>query len=161
PAEKDAVYGRSMPLREQLVATYPEVAEYRACLANGLRRYGSTLRALGRRPQAEVAFRRSIAEWESLTSKFPLLSGSLNQVATTQDEFATFLKNGGRNDEAESLYRLANDSRERLVVEFLNGEGDHIVEWSVGVCRLTDLLKNSGRQQEAEAILRKTIDRFE
>jgi tetratricopeptide (TPR) repeat protein len=145
-------------LLEKLVAEFPDVPDYRACLALGVRRIAGSLRHLGRSQDAEKAERESLAMWEKLLAEFPGFPAYRKQLAETHVQIGDLLKETGRPQEAEKALRQAVEIQEKLAAEFPGNEADSRTDLCESLGLLAGLLKDTGRRQKAENAYRQAVE---
>ena len=81
------------------------------CLCYGLQ--ARVLRDLGRDDEAEEMYRREIAAWQKLVSKFPDESDYRDSLADSYRKLGQLLSDLGRKEEAEEAYQKAEDRRQK------------------------------------------------
>ena len=85
------------------------------CACYGLQ--AGVLRELGRDDEAEEMYRREIATWQMLVSKFPDDSGYRDSLADSYRELGDLLSDLGRDEEAAEANRRAEAIREEVEAE--------------------------------------------
>jgi tetratricopeptide (TPR) repeat protein len=118
---------------------------------------GSLLANLGKRPEAEAAFRRAVDLHEKLAAEFPGVPQHRHQVAGSLNNLGNLLVGLGKSAEAEAAYRRGLDFYERLAAEF-PAVPEYRQSWSMSYNNLGSLLANLGKRPEAEAAFRRAVD---
>jgi eukaryotic-like serine/threonine-protein kinase len=142
----------------RLSADFPKVPGYRHDLAASLGSLGFTLRHLGKRDEAEAAYRQAGNIYDKLATEFPddpvyrdHQAKNLNNLGNLQSDF-------GDGPQAEAAYRRAAGIMEELANRFPT-ETAYQVELAGSHHNLATLLSDDpGRVGEAEATYRQALD---
>jgi tetratricopeptide (TPR) repeat protein len=125
-------------------------------LAGSSGNLGNVLRDLGKRAEAEVAYRRALALQEQLVADFPALPEHRQGLARSYNNLGPVLVNLGRSAEAEAAFRQALAIREKLAADF-PGVPDYRMELAGAHNNLGALLVRRGKRAEAEAAFRQAL----
>src|SRR5262249_50633357 len=113
----------------------PRHPTYRRYLGFQLAQLGSVLRRLQQFPEAEAAYRETVAIQQKLQDDFPNTPAYRRDLASTCNALAGLLGGGGRRGEAEAVYRQSLALRETLVSEFPTAPGHYRdLAWFLVVC---------------------------
>jgi serine/threonine protein kinase/tetratricopeptide (TPR) repeat protein len=149
-------YTTARDLFAKLAADFPTVADYRDGWARSLTGLGYALQSLGKRPEAEVAYRRSINLHEQLAADFPNAPDYRWNLANSQVALGFLLQNLGKRIEAEAVYRQAITITAKLVTDFpavpIYRSDLANSHFSLGI-----LLDRLGKRPEAEAEYRAAL----
>src|SRR5207253_835785 len=81
---------------------------------------GLLLQELGRRADAEAAYRRAIELQEALARAFPAVPAYRGDLAHSQSNLGNVLNEADRRTDAEAAYRRAIELQDALAREFPN-----------------------------------------
>lgn len=145
-------------MRERLTADYPASPLYRSELARSHHNLGLLLNALGRRAEADAAYRTALAIREKLVADYPAVPDYRSDLAGCQHNLGLLLNALGRPVEAEAAYRAALALHEKLVAEHPDVP-DYRKHLEVTSVALATLLVNAGKVTDAVAIAGRIADR--
>src|SRR5262249_49911235 len=101
----------------RLAADFPAVPAYRFRLAVSLKDGAYFLNHLGKRQEAEAAYRQGQDICEKLVADFPSVAEFRYSLANGHNNLGNLLDDLGKRDEAEALYRKAVAIGEKLANE--------------------------------------------
>jgi serine/threonine protein kinase/Flp pilus assembly protein TadD len=153
-ALQDAEAERTIHAR--LNADFPNVPAYRHGLAGSLASLGFTLHDLGKRDEAEAAYRQSGDIFDKLATEFPNDPVYRSDLAMNLNNLGLLLAEFGDRPQGAAFYRRAIDIYDKLATEFRNvTQFQHTLAMSYH--NLGSLLGDLQRPEEAEAALRKSL----
>jgi serine/threonine protein kinase/Flp pilus assembly protein TadD len=134
----------------RLTTDFPAVPAYRYELAKSLTHLGQVLDHVGKRREAEAAFRQALSNWEKLDADFPNPPPEYRgESAVSHNQLGNLLNGAGNREEAERSFRQALDIRAQLVGDFPT-----VPEYRTRLAQSHDnlglLLSTLGRSQQAE-----------
>jgi tetratricopeptide (TPR) repeat protein len=112
---------------------------------------------VGRLPEAEADYRRSLGQYDDLAARFPNVQRYRIRSAMARHNVASFVERDGRLDEAEKLYRSNADFWEALASSEPSVL-DHRSRLALTFNNLADVLDRTGRKPEAERTFRRAAD---
>jgi serine/threonine protein kinase/tetratricopeptide (TPR) repeat protein len=141
----------------RLTADFPTRAAYRDDLAMSLTDLGHTLKHVGKRREAEAAYRQAVDIREKLVAEFPAVPKYRTGLANTCDNLANLLDDLGQREDAESLYRKAIALQERLAADFptVPQYRENLANTLTNLGTLLDAL---GNRPDAEAAYRQALE---
>jgi eukaryotic-like serine/threonine-protein kinase len=132
----------------------------RAQAAAGAFRVGMIEHRLGRKPQAEAAFRLARDGFAKLAADFPDTPEHRHRLASSHHNLGIVFRDLGRRPEAEEQYRKAQAIYQKLAAEFPAVAG-HRRDLAVSRLSLGSVLRDLGRRPEAEEQYRKARATFQ
>ncbi len=151
---------------EQALAIYTEFASEtskdpasRAGLANAYHRVGIIQRALGRMPQAEVAFDRGAALYAQLTSESPDRLEYRNDLVRLLNNRLLVLTATGRDEEAETALRDLVKREREMVAQAPDTEIRNYL--ALSLTNLSNVAREKGKLPEAEALAREAVGLYQ
>jgi tetratricopeptide (TPR) repeat protein len=115
---------------------------------------------LGRRDEAEAAFRTALAVHEKLAADFPTEPEYRKLLAATRTNLGALLTHQGKRDEAETAFRAVPAIYEQLAADFPTVP-QYRRNLAAAYERLGSLLAAVGKRDEAEAANRAALDILE
>jgi serine/threonine protein kinase/tetratricopeptide (TPR) repeat protein len=144
----EAGYLQAVALLEQLVADFPNVADYRLKLATSHKRLGGVFFERGKHAEAATAFRRAIALCQQLADGFPEVTSYRRELAGSYNDLGYLLGRQRKYGEAEGPYRQALDLNDRLAAE----SATYRPALAMSRSHLAWLLREQARYPEAEKL---------
>ncbi len=151
-SECEAAYGKAIAILRALLAEHADAQEYRYELGAALLNLGNARLASDdptRKLEAELPYRDSLTQLESLVSDFPSTPLYLKDLASATNGLGGLLFRANKLDEAEKVWRSAIVSFEKLMT-IQSDLPEHESQVAMLKNNLARLLK--GRQKYAEAL---------
>jgi serine/threonine protein kinase/tetratricopeptide (TPR) repeat protein len=141
----------------RLTADFPTVPAYRHDLAISLNNLGHSLNHLGKREEAETAYRQAQGIYQKLAADFPAEPKYRQSLANNHNHLGILLDDLGQREEAEALYRKAVAIAEKLVTDFPS-KSVYREELAGNQNNLGVLLSDLGKNEQAETAYRRSLD---
>jgi tetratricopeptide (TPR) repeat protein len=125
-------------------------------LARSHNNLGNLLRDLGKRAEAETAYRHAAVIQEKLAADFPAVPQYRLELAGSHNNVGILLADLGKRSEAEVAYRRALAIQEKLSADF-PAVPQYRLELAKSHNCLGDLLGDLGKRAEAEAAYRRAL----
>jgi tetratricopeptide (TPR) repeat protein/tRNA A-37 threonylcarbamoyl transferase component Bud32 len=146
----------AVALCDKLAADFPAQPEYRRELARCHHSLAIELARVGRRAEAEAAYRASLTLREQLAASFPAVPGHRSYLAASHYALGTLLEDLGKVAEAEAAYRSALTVYTKLAAEF-PGEAAYLAGQADCGTALGLVLASRSKPVEAKAAHRTAL----
>jgi tetratricopeptide (TPR) repeat protein len=141
----------------RLTADFPTRPAYRDDLASSLNDLGHTLTHVGKRREAEAAYRQAMGLRDKLAAEFPAEPKYRSGLAIICDNLAILLDDLGQREEAETLHRKSIAIREKLAAEF-RSKPKYQEYLANTLTNLGGLLSDLGKEGDAETACRQALE---
>jgi serine/threonine protein kinase/tetratricopeptide (TPR) repeat protein len=147
--EAEAAYDQAVVIQKDLMANFPDRADFRQQLADSEDNLGLLLRETGRLPAAEAAHTAALGLRKQLAHDSPSRPELRHDLARTHLNLGIVLKETGRLPEAEASYRAAWVLSKQLVEERPK-QPDYRQGLARSLNNLANLMFTTGRVPAAE-----------
>jgi serine/threonine protein kinase/Flp pilus assembly protein TadD len=151
--EAEESHGEALKLFDKLMADYPDSAGYFTWACRCRVSLARLCVDTGRRQEAEKTYRQALGVAGRVMKQFPMKG---YEVLWAYTEFAGFLQNEGRFEEAARLYEEVVNILESLVADHPK-EPIYRSQLAALLAAHGDLLKDLGRTPEAEQAFRRSV----
>src|SRR5262249_43792290 len=127
---------------------FAAVPAYRLELARSQNGLGVLLADLGKRAEAEAAYRQALATQGKLAADFPAVPQYRQELARSHNNLGNLLMGLGKRAEAEAAYRQALAIQEKLAAEY-SALPEYRIELGGSQCNFGHLLHASNQPEQA------------
>jgi serine/threonine protein kinase len=154
--EAELRYAKAAAIREQLVADYPNVPQYRAELATTFNNLAGLLQVFQQYSQSSELHTKALALRRSLMAEFPKTPSYRANVALSHNNLSIVLRWMRKLREAADHHRQALAIREQLAADFPR-EPAYRSDLAISHQRFGSLLADMNQPQQAEEQYRKAL----